>query len=247
MTAMPEPVLSPQVRRTGMTVESHVARDTFAAWGGAVASDMLEWYRKQYGQPESERAAREGGTDWDYLMEEAAAAPPGANGVLFLPHMSGAGCPIVDPHSLGAYVGLGAQATRGSMLRAIIEGLDYQFLEIVRAMESGLGIEMKEFVAVGGSVRNTFWMQNKADVVGRPVQVPAIEEATPLGAAVLAGIGVGCYADEQEAFTRVYRPGLCFEPDTALHAEYRERFALYSQIYPALASLNHQIAHSNKS
>jgi glycerol kinase len=83
------------------------------------------------------------------------------------------------------------------MLRAIIEGLDYQFLDIVRAMERGLGTEPERFVAVGGAVRNEFWMQNKADVVGRPIEVPDVEEATPLGVAILAGIGVGLYEFDQ--------------------------------------------------
>ena len=224
-----------------MTVEAHVARDTYAAWGGAVASDMLEWYRKQYGDTASARAEKDGGSVWDYLMEEAAAAPPGADGVFFLPHLAGAGSPVVDPASRGAFVGLGNQATRSSLLRAMVEGLDYQFLDIVESMESGLGIDVERLVAVGGSTRNTFWMQNKADVVGRPVEVPAVEEATPLGAAILAGIGVGIYANEQEAFERVYRAGQTFEPNTALSKEYAERFQLYKQIYPALKQLHHEI------
>jgi len=66
------------------------------------------------------------------------------------------------------------------VLRAIIEGLDYQFLDIVTAMESGLGSRLDKFVAVGAT-RNQFWMQDKADVTGRPVEVPDVEEATPLG------------------------------------------------------------------
>jgi sugar (pentulose or hexulose) kinase len=56
-------------------------------------------------------------------------------------------------------------------------------------------------VAVGGATRNVFWMQNKADVTGLPVEVPEVEEATPLGAAILAGIGVGLYRDEQDALS----------------------------------------------
>jgi xylulokinase len=61
----------------------------------------------------------EGGVDWDYLMAEAAAAIPGARGVMFLPHMSAAGCPVVDARSLGAFVGLSSFAGRGDMLRAM--------------------------------------------------------------------------------------------------------------------------------
>ncbi len=241
MTTLTEPVLTPEIQRAGMTVECHVARDMHAAWGGGVASDMLEWYRKEYGQPAAAKARELGGSDWDYLMAEAAAAPIGSHGAFFLPHMSGSGCPVVDPESKGAFIGLGNQVTRGDMLRAVIEGLDYQFLETVNAMESGLGITMDRFIAVGGSTRNAFWMQNKADVVGRPIEIPAVEEATPLGAAILAGIGVGLYANEQKACERTYKPGEILEPNPKRNAEYQKHFEVFRQIYPALKDLHHQI------
>jgi xylulokinase len=165
---------------------------------------------------------------------------------MFLPHLSAAGCPVPDDRSLGAFVGLSSLATRGDMLRAIIEGLDYQFLDIVRAMETGLGQELDSFVVVGGAVRNAFWMQNKADVVGRPIAAPAVEEATPLGAAILAGIGLGLYRDEAEAFERVYRPGPTYEPDPARAERYAAWFPIYRELYPALRSISHAISDGPK-
>jgi xylulokinase len=224
-----------------MTVEAHVARDTYAAWGGAVAAEMLEWYRKEYGFQAKHQAEKEDGVDWDYLMAAAAASPAGARGVMFLPHMSAAGCPVVDARSLGAFVGLSNFATHGDMLRAIIEGLDYQFLDIVQVMEEALDIRAEKVVAVGGAVRNEFWMQNKADVVNRPIEVPEVEEATPLGAAILAGIGVGLYKDERDAFQQVYRPGKTYEPNAGLAAKYASWFPIYKQLYPNLKSISHQL------
>jgi xylulokinase len=241
LTAIPEPVLTPEIQKTGMTVEAHVARDTYAAWGGAVAAEMLEWYRKEYGFQAKHKAEQEGGVDWDYLIAGAAAAPVGSRGVMFLPHMSAAGCPVVDARSLGAFVGLSNFVTGGDMLRAIIEGLDYQFLDIVNVMEEGLAMKAEKVVAVGGAVRNEFWMQNKADVVNRPIEVPEVEEATPLGAAILAGIGVGLYKDEQDAFERVYKPGKTYEPNSELATRYAEWFAIYKQLYPTLKSVSHQL------
>ena len=160
---------------------------------------------------------------------------------MFLPHMSGASCPVVDPKSLGAFVGLTGLATHGDMLRAIVEGLDYQFLDIVTAMESGLRTSLDKFVAVGGATRNGLWMQNKADVVGRPIEVPDVQEATPLGAAILAGIGVGLYRDEHDACERVYRPGKTYEPDPQLAPRYAEWFQVYRQLYPALKPVSHRL------
>jgi xylulokinase len=241
LTAIPAPVLTPDVQKLGVTVEAHVVCDTYAAWGGAVASDMLEWYRKEYGFEAQQRAGQEGGVDWDYLMAEVSASPAGARGIMFLPHMSAAGCPVIDVRSLGAFVGLSNFVQRGDMLRAIVEGLDYQVLDIVTALKSSLGINPDRLVAVGGATRNQFWMQNKADIVGLPIEVPEVEEATPLGAAILAGIGVGLYRDEQDAFGRVYKPGKTYLPDTKLSSKYAGWYQIYKQLYPALKPVSHQI------
>jgi len=238
----PEPVLTPQVHRTGLTVQGHVARGAWAAWASTPAGECLEWFRKEYGFAESHRAETEGGTDWDYLIAAAAEAAPGAGGVLFLPHLSGSTCPVVDPKSRGAFVGLRSMTTKGEMIRAVFEGLGFQFLEILRAVEGGLGITAERIVAVGGATRNAFWMRNKADMSGVPVEVPQIEEATPLGAAMLAGIGVGIYTDERDAFENVYRPGAVYEPDAQLTEMYAERFEIYRQVYPALKHINASLA-----
>jgi xylulokinase len=240
LASTPTPVLTPQVQRTGVTVEAHVARDLYAIWGGAVSSDMLEWYRKEYGFEAKTKAEACCGVDWEFLMADAAQSPAGARGVMFLPHMSGAGCPVVDGRSLAGFVGLSNFVTKGDMLRAIIEGLDYQFLDIVKTMQ-GAGVPFDKLVVVGGAVRNKFWMQNKADMVGLTIEVPAVEDATPLGAAMLGGIGVGLYRDEQDAFEQVWKPGTTFEPDSQLTARYAELFPIYKQLYAALAPINHQL------
>jgi xylulokinase len=240
LAATQEPVLTPEAQRMGVTVEAHVARDLFAMWGGAVSSDMLEWYRKEYGFEARSRAEQSGGVDWDFLMQDAAAAPAGARGVMFLPHMSGSGCPVVDARSLGAFVGMSSFAGKADMLRAVIEGLDYQFLDIVQTMQ-GSGVAFEKLVVVGGAIRNKFWMQNKADMTGRVIEVPEVEDASPLGAAMLAGIGVGLYENEQDAFEQVCRPGGIFEPDPRASARYAELFPIYKQLYAALAPVSHQI------
>jgi xylulokinase len=236
LTTLDAPLLDPALRSKGMTLQSHVARDRYALWGGNPCADMLEWYRRELLGSSS--------GDWDSLMERVSASPPGARRVMFLPHMSGAGCPVVDPLSMGAFVGLTNRADAVDLMRAVIEGLDFQFLDIVRAMETALGREFDRFVAVGGGTRNRFWMQNKADVVGRPLEVPAITEATPLGAAIFAAIGTGDYRDERDAFERVFRPGQRYDPDPARTRHYASMFKIYRELHPSLAVLNRKIAAS---
>ncbi len=237
VTATSQPILTDAAREMGLWIDSHVARDLYAAMGSAVAADMLEWFRRNFGFEEAQKAATEGGVDWDYLMAAAAAVPAGCDGVVFLPHMSGSTMPVIDPQSRGAFVGLRNTATKGHLLRAVVEGLNYQFLQILASLDKGLGARCDKLVAVGGGTKNQFWMQNRADMLGQPFEVPEVEEATPLGAAILAGIGVGIYRDEKEAFERVYRAGRVFEPNRALTAEYAERFKVFERLYPALRSL----------
>ena len=148
---------------------------------------------------------------------------------------------MVDSQSLGGFAGLGPSATRGDMLRALIEGLDYQLLDIVQEMRKNLGFDVSTLVAAGGAIRNSFWMQNKADMIGCPIEVPEVEDASPLGAAMLAGIGVGIYRDEKDAFERVRKPGRTYEPDLRATAQYAERFPLYKSLYPALKPVSHAV------
>ncbi len=240
-TPTAEPVLTAEVHQMGLTVQAHVARGRFATWAAAPAGEMLEWYRGQFGFEAAQKAKAEGGEDWDHLLAEAAEATPGAGGVMFLPHMSAAACPVADDRSLGAFVGLAGRSTRGDMLRAVIEGLAYQFRDILDAVGAGLGIDLDKVIAVGGGTRNALAMQIKADVLGKPIEAPEVAEATPLGAAILAGVGVGLYQDESAAFARVAQPGKTYTPDSARSADYAERFNIYKQLYPALKPISHQL------
>jgi xylulokinase len=84
-------------------------------------------------------------------------------------------------------------------------------------------------------------MQNKADISGCPVVTLEIEEATALGAAMLAGVGVGVYKNLSEAIQRVHKPGNLFEPNIKLVSFYTELFEIYREIYPALHRINNQV------
>ncbi len=241
LASIPEPILTPSVQKLGVTVETHVANDVYTVWGGSASSDMLEWYRKEYGFEAKQKAKIQGESDWKYLMLDAAESPAGSRGVMFLPHMSAVGCPIVDSRSMGAFVGLSNFVGKGDLIRSVIEGLNYQVMDILTSLQSGLDISVDQLVAVGGGTRNEFWMQNKADITGLSIEVPDIEESTPLGAAILAGIGIGLYKDEEEAYSRVYKQGKKYDPDPQNSNLYSELFDIYKEIYPSLKNINHQL------
>lgn len=241
ITPIASPQWKPDIREMGLTIEAHSVQGLYSLWGGGTAANMLEWYKDQIGIEARQLAEQGQGNVWNYLMDEARSASPGAGGIFFLPHFNGTACPNLDPNSLGAFLGLNDTTSRGDLVRAVIEGLDYAFLDMLLAVERGAGERAEKITAIGGAVRNDFWMQNKADVCGRVIEAPEIEEATALGAAMLAGTGLGLYKDIQEAASRVYKPGKVFEPNPKLTSLYSEFFEIYKEIYPALRPVNKRI------
>jgi len=244
---LPRLIINTDIFEAGINVEAHVAKDAYLLAGYSPSALMLEWFRDNYGFEEKDIENKTGKPDWDSLMEKAAQAPCGSHGVFFLPHLAGAGTPDIDSRSLGAFVGLSTTTDKGCMLRAIIEGVDYQFKDILLSFERALPDSIQKIIAVGGAVRNQLWMQNKADVTGKIIEVPALEEATTLGAALLAGIGLGIYTDEKDAFRRTYKEGRIYEPDPARQKQYEDYYRIFKKMYPSLREVNHDIFNRFKS
>jgi xylulokinase len=241
ITPTSNPQFTPELRQLGLTVEAHSAPGMYCIWAGGTAASMLEWYKDQLGFKAQSMAKAGQGNVWSNLMDEARNSPPGATGVFFLPHFNGAASPILDPKSLGAFLGLNDSTKKEDLIRAVVEGLDFAFLDMLKALELGAGLKAEMITAIGGGTRNEFWMQNKADISGCPVSTLEIEEATALGAAMLAGMGVGIYGNLAEAVQRVNKPGKIFEPNQKLVPFYAEMFQIYKEIYPALQLLNRRI------
>lgn len=233
--------MSDEIFNAGLTFESHVAKNTYSIMGSNVSGDMLEWFRTNYGHEEKLLSEQKGLDEWELLMEKAETAPCGSGGVFFLPHFCGSSCPEIDSTSLGAFIGLDKTTGKDDMLRALIEGLNYQLREMIEALERGLRQKVQRIVAVGGAARNTFWMKNKADVTGIIVEVPRMEEVTSLGAAMLAGIGTGIYRDEMDAFRHIFKKGYCYSPDILTYKKYDEYFSIYKSLYPSLKHINGDI------
>ena len=129
------------------------------------------------------------------------------------------------------------------MLHAVIEGLNYQLKDMVMAIEKPMKRDIKKIIATGGATNNDYWMQNKADITGKAIEVPETIEATCLGAAMLAGIGAGIYKNERDAFKAINNKKIkTFYPDEKLNRKYEEYFSIYKKIYPALKSINEDIS-----
>jgi xylulokinase len=168
-------------------------------------------------------------------FNEAAAVPRGAAGCVWLPHLLGSGTPWNDSASRAAVLGIRLEHTRAHMLRGLLEGLAYWLRENLEVAAAS----SKEIVAIGGATRTPFWTQLKADVCGRIFRVPHLEESVALGAALLAGIGVGVFATPQAAVASQRMESRTFVPDDAATRLYEAWYSrVYRELYPALHDVN---------
>jgi glycerol kinase len=147
----------------------------------------------------------------DAAATEALASSLRSNdGVYFVPALTGLGSPHWDPYARGTIVGLTRGSGRAHLARAALEAIAYQTVDAVRAQEAAAGAELSELRADGGAVANRWLMQFQADLLGSPVLVPEVAETTALGAAYLAGVGVGLWTVAEVA--ERWREERRFEP-----------------------------------
>jgi glycerol kinase len=161
--------------------------------------------------------------------ESLAASLASNDGVYFVPALTGLGSPYWDPHARGTIVGLTRGAGRAHLARATLEAIAYQTLDAVRAMEAVSGQPLSELRADGGASANGWLMQFQADVLGVPVVLGETLETTALGAAYLAGVGVGLWtvSDVRDAWRerRRYEPRMSERERAGLLAGWADALA----------------------
>jgi sugar (pentulose or hexulose) kinase len=197
--------------------------------GAAAAGGSLEWLKREFFP----------GAGYGELTTAAETAGDGPSGLFYLPHLGGGGPPAVDPASRGAIVGLTYGSTAGHVVRAVLEGTCYEMRRMVEAMEGLVGSRFDRITVTGGHAHNPLWLQLKADILGRELVVPEVAEASLLGAALLAGVAGGIYADAQAAAGSLQRTERCVVPRPAVAEAYERHYGTYVGLAPALAPLYH--------
>ena len=167
--------------------------------GGAV----VQWIRDGLGLV---RAAAD--------IEPLAATVPDNGGVFLVPAFAGLGAPHWDPYARGTIVGITRGTTAGHLARAALESIAFQVADLLDGMHADSGIALTELRVDGGAAADNMLMQIQADLLGVPVVRPAITETTALGAAYLAGLGVGYWKSVDE-ITGQWRVDRRFEPRTS--------------------------------
>lgn len=119
------------------------------------------------------------------------------------------------------------------MIRALMEGVGFSLWHNLKTAEE-IGVQAKELHSVGGASHSSVWTQIKADITGKVVKVPNSDQATTLGAAILAGVGTGVYRDFSEAVAQTVKMKKHYQPDPERHEKYQRCYNLYLEVYEKL-------------
>jgi len=167
------------------------------------------------------------------LSALAGEAPAGADGVVFLPALSGAMAPEWIAEARGAFYGLSAAHGAAHMARALLEGLAFAMRDVVERLAS-LGVRTDEVMLLGGGARSSLWAQIRADLLQRPVLLSNLADSSPLGAGLLAAVAAGGFASLDEAAAAIAPETRRVEPNVAARTAYDDAYGRYRRLFESL-------------
>ncbi|MBY8983488.1 MAG: hypothetical protein KGD65_00310 [Candidatus Lokiarchaeota archaeon] len=197
----------------------------------------LRWFRDQVGQVESTLAKENGQDPYDLITAQAEESPMGANGLVLIPHLVGAGAPHWNPHARGILFGLALGHQRKDIYRAVLEGVAFEIRKNIEVFKE-IGIEPKELKLTGGGSRSDLWNQIYADVLGVTCVRYVIEEATSLGAAILAASGAGLFSDISKAAENLCKVEKKWIPHEGHNKFYEKMYNFSNDLYKLLKNQN---------
>jgi len=171
------------------------------------------------------------------MADAAETIEAGAEGLLYLPYLAGERTPHMDPAAKGVFCGLTLRHTWKHMTRAVMEGVVFSLRDGLELMQA-MGLKVEKIVASGGGAKHPLWLQLLADILGIEIIQSETEEAAALGAALLAGIGAGLYADFDGACQQAVRySDQAYQPRAAVSEQYRSQAEVFRQLYPCLSPI----------
>ena len=212
----------------------HAVRGKWHVMGCVLsAGGSLQWFRNQLCQQEIAAAKRKKIDPYELITEQAAQAPPGSEGLFFLPYLTGERTPYADPFARASWVGLSLRHGKGHMARSVMEGATWAMkdsIEIAKQMQ----IPVKEIRLSGGGARSEFWRQMQAEIYGQPVVTINAEEGPAYGVALLAAAGTGAYKDVVQACKATIRVVTKTKPATKAKKIYARNYPQYQSLYQSL-------------
>ncbi|MEH2002998.1 MAG: xylulokinase [Nostoc sp.] len=175
------------------------------------------------------------GLSWEQVYIKAFSVPPGCEGLTFLPYLTGERTPHLDPYIRGAWVGLGLHHTQAHLMRAALEGVAFALRQGFEALEA-TGFKATELRLAGGGTVEMPWKQLLTDVLRIPLYATTVAAASARGAALLAGIGIGVYADANDTTKLAATPTLVATPQS-VDSALEEAWIRYQSLYPRLKKI----------
>ena len=203
------------------------------------AGGSLRWYRDTLGGEERIEAAKRGVDPYEIITQQAATAPAGCEGLIFLPYLTGERTPHADPFARGAFIGLTLRHGKAHMARAIIEGVSYGLLDCLNLVRD-LGLQVRSVRVSGGGARSAFWRQMLADVLNADVATVNATQGAAMGAAILASVGADAYSSVDAACAALVHETARTAPgaSAAIYSSYAERYrSLYQSLKPEFQAI----------
>ena len=178
--------------------------------------------------------------EFELMCQMAEAVPPGAEGLLFLPYLTGEAAPHLDPDARGAWFGLTRRHDHRHLARAVIEGVAFATRGVVEAAESVAG-HAREIRVSGGGSHGRIWLRTLTDVLGRPLTAVQTRNASARGAALLA-VSAATGSDPRDVATAWADPGVPVDPEPETALRYEAQYAIFREVYPVTRHLMHRLA-----
>lgn len=212
----------------------HAVRGKWHMMGVSLSGGgCLQWFRNRLCAAEIAAAKRTKVDPYELLTDEAVATPAGAEGLFFLPYLSGERTPHADPDARACFVGLTLAHGRGHMVRSVMEGVAYAMRDSLAIIQE-MGVPVREIRASGGGSKSPFWRQIQADVFGQSVYTINAEQGPAYGVALLAAVGAGEFSGVEEACKATIRVVSETKVNKKSAKTYDAGFPVYQQLYRSL-------------
>jgi xylulokinase len=204
----------------------------YSSTGGMV----LKWFKDKFCNEESSIANLRKTSVFKILDEMAKDIPPGSEGLIMLPFITGAFFPEFNPQARGVFFGIGINHNKDHFIRSILESLGYMLKRDIEIMSS-LGLKISDIISIGGGASSKLWSQIKADICKKPIKIPEYTESALLGCTILSAVAAGFFNNPENAIKSMVKIKNVYHPESKNGQIYDENFKKYLKLYRKLKGI----------